>query len=275
MQVEKDIVAARKLINGKTTDEECYRPVKLFTDRTLKPIKGKKINNKNVLCKMNSSDEVIDLLSYNSLVTCYSDNRLDEYFLKLKLEALKLKREEFLGFFMKDYGRYSATFNYETYKIIRKTLDDKTRYFFDELYKDCNGKSIRKSNLFKKDRFNYNELNTLVRYFLNNRYYEARDGFNNNEVNFIYSKDEDITKLDKLFKYIYLMYDMDKIPKSEITKKENIILSEFSKMLIEYGSVDAFYTEKGKSSSFLKEDYRVNPSVNGNIAYVYTYKKNN
>ena len=81
MQVEKDIIVACDYIEGNIYKKTGYRRVKLFTDQTLKSLKQIKLNNRDVLCKINSSDEVLDILSYKGNVLAYSDNRFDEYFL--------------------------------------------------------------------------------------------------------------------------------------------------------------------------------------------------
>lgn len=94
MQVEKDIMVACDYIEGNIYKKTGYRRVKLFTDQTLKSLKQIKLNNRDALCKINSSDEVLDILSYKGNVLAYSDNRFDEYFLKLKLAALNLEKEK-------------------------------------------------------------------------------------------------------------------------------------------------------------------------------------
>ena len=72
--------------------------------------------NKNVLTKYNSGDEVLELLSHGANVTCYSSNRLDEYFLNLRLALLSLDNKEYFSYLFKDYGKVEHdVFSKETY----------------------------------------------------------------------------------------------------------------------------------------------------------------
>ena len=52
MQVEKDIVVARDFIEGNVYEKTGYRPVKLFSDQSLKSFKKVKLKDKNAICKI-------------------------------------------------------------------------------------------------------------------------------------------------------------------------------------------------------------------------------
>ena len=272
MQVEKDIIVACDYIEGNIYKKKGYRRVKLFTDQTLKSLKQIKLNNRDVLCKINSSDEVLDILSYKGNVLAYSDNRFDEYFFKLKLAALNLDRKKYLNYFMLGYGRYSTNFSYDTYLSIREYLDDKTRYFFDELYKKYSGKQIRKSMLFIKDKYSAEELETLVRYLIPKRYMETRENVENCGIKFVYSSDERIlSKLKKLYNFIYLSFNSSSLSDEEINKKERMILEEYKKYLKENGQIQGLYSSKKLETILEEKEYRENPSVNDKIVNIYTY----
>ena len=272
MQVEKDIIVACDYIEGNIYKKKGYRRVKLFTDQTLKSLKQIKLNNRDVLCKINSSDEVLDILSYKGNVLAYSDNRFDEYFFKLKLAALNLDRKKYLNYFMLGYGRYSTNFSYDTYLSIREYLDDKTRYFFDELYKKYPGKQIRKSMLFIKDKYSAEELETLVRYLIPKRYMETRENVENCGIKFVYSSDERIlSKLKELYNFIYLSFNASSLSAEEINKKERMILEEYKKYLKENGQIQGLYSSKKLETILEEKEYRENPSVNDKIVNIYTY----
>lgn len=272
MQVEKDIIVACDYIEGNVYKKTGYRRVKLFTDQTLKSLKQIKLNNRDALCKINSSDEVLDILSYGGNVLAYSDNRFDEYFLKLKLAALNLERKKYLNYFMYGYGRYSTNFSYDTYLSIREYLDDKTRYFFDELYKKYPGKKIRKSMLFIKDKYSAEELDTLVRYLIPKRYIETRENVENCGIKFVYSSDERIlSKLKELYNFIYLSFNASSLSAEEINKKERMILEEYKKYLKENGQIQGLYSSKKLETILEEKEYRENPSVNDKIVNIYTY----
>ena len=219
MQVEKDIVVARDFIEGNVYEKTGYRPVKLFSDQSLKSFKKIKLKDKNTICKINSSDEIFDIISYGGNVTAFSDNRFDEYFMKLKIAALDLRFKDYYSFLMNTHGRYSYTFNYDVYKSIRDNLDDKTRYFFDELYKIYIGKRIRRSKLIEPDRYSFEELSTLVRSALSKGYGELVRNIKEKDVKFIYSKDEKIeSKVKEPYDFIYLSHDITNMSEKEIKK---------------------------------------------------------
>ena len=90
MKVDRDIENAVDFIKGYEVDKRAYRPVKIFTDYSLKHFKKYKLEGKDTLLKLRSYDQTIDMVSYGANVTCYSTNRFDEYFLNLFLESLKL-----------------------------------------------------------------------------------------------------------------------------------------------------------------------------------------
>lgn len=273
MQVEKDIVVARDFIEGNVYEKTGYRPVKLFSDQSLKSFKKVKLKDKNAICKINSSDEMFDIISYGGNVTAFSDNRFDEYFMKLKIAALNLDRKDYYSFLMNTYGKYRYTFNYDIYKSIRNNLDDKTRYFFDELYKNYIGKRIRKSKLIESDRYSFEELTTLVRSALGKGYGELVKNIKDKNVKFIYSKDEKIeSKVKEPYDFIYLSHDITNMSEKEIKKREKLILESFRNMLSERGKIQCFYSDEEKDTLFDKIEYKSNPSVNNDMAYVYTYK---
>ena len=273
MQVEKDIAIARDFIEGNVYEKTGYRKVKLFSDQSLKSFKKVKLKGKNVICKINSSDEIFDIVSYGGNVTAFSDNRFDEYFMKLKIAALNLSRKEYFSYFMINHGKYSYTFNYDIYKSIRNYLDDKTRYFFDELYKKYPGKRIRMSKMIEKDKYNFDELSTLVRYALCNGYVDLSNNIKEKNVKFIYSKDEKIeSKVKELYDFIYLSHNITNMNEEKIKKREKLILESFRNILKDNGKIQCFYSDREKDTSFDKVEYKSNPSMNNDMAYIYTYK---
>ena len=193
--------------------------------------------------------------------------------MKLKIAALNLDRKDYYSFLMNTYGKYSYTFNYDIYNSIRNNLDDKTRYFFDELYKNYIGKRIRRSKLIESDRYSFEELTTLVRSALGKGYGELVKNIKDKNVKFIYSKDEKIeSKVKEPYDFIYLSHDITNMSEKEIKKREKLILESFRNMLSERGKIQCFYSDEEKDTLFDKIEYKSNPSVNNDMAYVYTYK---
>ncbi len=279
MQVEKDIEAARGLIKGDIEKyyKMGYRRIKLFTNRPLKFFKKYNLNNKDVLSKYETGDEVIDLLSYGANVTCYSSNRLDEYFLYLKLAFLSQNYNDFFTFYFNKYKNSFNAFTKEGYLKVRDNLDEKTRYFFDEIFK-LNIPNILKTRLFTDTTLSYDILKEhYIRYFINSRYYEARNNLETKKVEFILATDGKIpSKLDgKLFNFINLSYNMDK-EKLEYIKSK--IQSYFVPMLAEYGKIQCFVLDNDIDIDGYKkiEVNGIQPSLNmgeeRKTYYAYVYK---
>lgn len=273
-QIEKDIMIARQYINGEDVNRVGYDKVKLITDKTLKALKRAKATDKKVLCKIDSPDIVLDLLSYNNYITCYSDNRFNEYFLKLKLAALvSLDYQDYYEFFMTDYKRYSKTFSYDTYRVIRKNLDERSRYFFDELLLPNKGKMIRKSDLFEKD-IPFTDLCNITRCSIKKHYYETKDKYTQKRVKFIYSKDEKIaSKLKQLYDVIYLSNHLGQMSENDIIKA-NLLVKQLELYLSSNGKIIPFIGEEKD----VFEKYSTKPlsdslSKDKKDILVYTYKK--
>ena len=123
MEIEKDIKGAINLMKGKNSTSEYYKRVKIFPEYSLKFFKKYKLDGKKVLTKINCLDEVFDLLSYNSNVSAFSTNRLDEYMLNLLLEAHKLDRKDYFSFIFRDNGRVRWTLSEDIYKRIIELIN--------------------------------------------------------------------------------------------------------------------------------------------------------
>lgn len=272
MQVEKDIEIAREFIKGNTIKSNEYRRVRLFTSVSLKHFKKYKIADKSILTKYNSGDEVIDLLSYHGNLTCYSPNRFDEYFLNLKLAFLQENYDDYFSYFFKTYKEKSKNFlSYDGYVNIRNYLDDKTRYFFDEIFRK-NPKYALYSKLLTKTEYDYDALSMNIRYFLKNRYYEAQ---NNNNIKFILSNDVQIkTLVDELYSFINLSYSLDHMDDEQIKFIKLKIEEDFQNLLLENGKIQVFLgtTEKEISDYKILETKNESSLCKKQYAYMYTNK---
>ena len=196
----KNVEEALKILRCGDSDTE-YRRVKLFSDKSLKFLKKYKLNQKNVLCKVHSGDEVLDLLSYNANVTCYSSNKLDLYFLKLKLAAMKLGYKTFINYYFYTKG------SKKLYLKFRDNLDNETKYFFDTLYNYTN--SLFDTRLIFND-YDVETLKLYIRYLINKRFYETTN--NTNNIKFIFSSDKNVSKkVNDTYDFIYLAYNIENI----------------------------------------------------------------
>lgn len=246
MQVEKDIIVALDFIKGNMKKVQGYAPVRLFPTYSLKCFNEYKLNKKSVLTKYNSGDEELELLSYGANVTCYSSNRLDEYFLNLRLALLLLDNKQYFSYFFKDYGKDKhEVFSKELYSKVRESLDEKTRYFFDELFR-CAQYNILKSKLVLKNGYSYKHLRDYIRYYICHIYTRVQDNLSTNNVQFKLSSDFKIPLLldGEKFNFINLLYDADAISEERLKFIMDKINTDFKPMLTEGGSLQGFISRK-------------------------------
>lgn len=238
IQVEKDIKAAIDIMNLRKVDLKQYRPVKLFPYYSLKTFKKYKLDGKKVLTKCNSTSEVLDLVSYGADVTCYSSNRLDEYFLKLQLALLDLKYKEYVNYFFGKKGQISK----ELYDKVKGSLDEETRYFFDELYKYTQKGNIYDSKLCDLKKADYEELKRFIRYFLEPKYYKTSENSKIHTPEFILCKDISVPLYfeDDSFSFINLSYNIDSIDNEKIKCIMQKVKKDFAPLLKEFGKIQVF-----------------------------------
>lgn len=283
MQIENDIKNAINIVNRKVVDKKEYRSVKLFPDRTLKMFRQFKNNtfkDKKVLTKCNSLADILDLVSYGADVTCYSTNRFDEYFLKLQLALLEVNYKEYFSYF---FGRYSYNgykmFSIETYNKIKESLDENTRYFFDELYKCMPDGSFFNSNLCNSGKNSHEVLEMYVRYFLAKGYNEARKCSKQYNPDFILCKDSSVPEEFKteIFNFINLSYNIDKMDSERLKHIMDKINSDFLPILKENGYIIGFSSkypndlegyERLETRSIL-DPYSSKDSCKKEYSYVY------
>lgn len=263
----KDIEETLKILRYGDSATE-YRKVKLFSDNSLKFFKKYKLDNKNVLCKVHSGDEILDLLSYNAKVTCYSSNKLDILFSKLKLSAMKLGYKTFINYFFNTKG------SKELYLKFRNNLDNETKYFFDILYSYTN--NLFDTNLVYNN-YDMEVLKIYFRYLINKRFYEVLD--NIDDIKFIFSSDKNISKkVNDKYHFINLSYNLDNMNEKRFNFVDSKINDDFKPLLDENGIIQAYTSkEKNDIDNYIIYETRSidDPYTKGDICkkeYAYVYK---
>lgn len=275
MQVQKDIKAALDLVNNKKVDDSQYRKVTPFTDYSLKHFKKYKLDGRNVLTRLGNYQAVCDLVSYGANVTCFSDNRFDEYFLELFLATISLG----YGFHTKVIGDRISLYK-NKYNVIREKLSDNTRYFFDALYQMPNQIDIFKS-LIVDSKYNFEEYSKSVRYYLKAKYNIIKEILEEKKVEFKRISNDLITSSlkedDETYSFINLSYNLDCMKSKEFNRIMSS-LDDFSKILSDYGKIQVFTTKD--EEIILPEFKRIQTrsiddvntskkSCNNEYAYVY------
>ena len=265
MEIDNDVITAKKILYGQIK----YKKIKIFPSNSLKHFKNYKLENKNVLTKINSIDEVFDLLSYNSKVICFSNNMLDKYFIKLLLTMHNYNRKQYLNFIFKDF-QDSNIFSKEIYQNIRKDLDDETRYFFDELYKTKNDIS----DLIEKQKYPKEILEMYIKGYLSKSYENIK---NNNEIVILnLTSDQVVDKYkNNTFDFINLSYNINNDNIKDLLKREKRFIS----LLKENGKIQGFISQNNieiPNHKINETRSILDPYTPNNICkkeYSYVYKK--
>lgn len=273
MTVDNDIQNAMRVLYNDQTSQ--FKKVKIFPNHSLKHYKKYKLNNKEVLSKINSIDEILDLLSYNASVTCFSTNKLDKYFLKLLITMHTIERKKYMDYIFNDYGREGKIFSKKYYDLIKSSLDDDTRYFFDEIYNYCLASHIPFSNLIEKQKYSKKIYDMYVKNYLLGKYDEILKG---DKLIYIKLNDIDITEITfrNKFDFINLSYNVKDLEDvKRLLKKEE----KYKKLLSENGKIQGFVSfneldindHKKISTRSILDPYT--DRNNCKKEYAYMYKK--
>ena len=275
MTVENDIKNTINLLNGSSNNN--YKWVKLHSNNSLKHFKNYKLDNKEVLSKINSIDEILDLITYNSNITCFSSNILYKYFLLLFIQMHTLNRKDYLNFVFDDY-KNNKMLSKSIYDYNKNNLTDEVREFFDEIYKYCKKNNIDISTLILNQNYEYKIIQMYTRNYLSNHYYEVKD----KNVNIIICKDDEINSYfeKESIDFINLSYNIDKCNKDKfklLLKRERTL----RELLKENGKIQSFISKKEIiipgykiiNTRSIDDPYTSNELCKKEYAYMYKMSK--
>ncbi len=277
MQVEEDLKAAINIINSKKVDKREYKPVRILPNYSQKTFKNIKFNASNILSKCISISDILDLLCYSPNISCYSFNRLDEYFINLMIQFLNLTHHRYIE---NIFNRESID-QRNTYLKIRDNLDEKTRYFFDEIYKHIKCSNIFNTKLCNMTSYDYKLLERYVGHFLIERYAKACKNAKEKKVVFSLCKDSDLdsTFKENSFSFINLGYDISDMDEDRISYILDKTKSKVVPLLKESGKIKVFRSTRDIDlQDLLKIETRSIDDPNSKKdeckkEYVYVYRK--
>ena len=275
MQLDNDIKNTINLLNGSSSNN--YKWVKLHSNTSLKHFKKYKLDNRTVLSKINSIDEILDLVTYNSNITCFSSNVLYKYFLLLFIQMHTLNRKDYLNFVFNDY-RNNKILSKSIYDYNKNNLTDEVREFFDEIYNYCKNNNIEISSLIFNQKDDNKIIQMYTRNYLSKHYYEIR----NKNINIITCLDDDIVDyLEKeSINFINLSYNIDKCNKDKfklLLKRERTL----RELLKENGKIQSFISKRELtipnhniiSTRSMDDPYTNNEICKKEYAYMYKISK--
>lgn len=198
-----------------------------------------------------SGDQLIEaILNDYSNITCFDINRLTKYYVKLKLVAITcFSKREYVKFL------YEDMLNIDMFNYIKEYLDDDTRIFWEELFKNVNHKRIcialfrhlaATNNSYSGTCFSKYCADNYTSHMRESNYRKVQEKLNDTNIEFIDSDILDlISSLEKKYDFINLtnIYEyVNKCPFSGNDKRfakavRSLIsnnLNEDGKILISY-----------------------------------------
>ena len=276
--VYSDIFMARGVINGdiknNSYEYSLTSPIYKSTNETIShkeyidTIKEKE----RVLSIIGSGDQIINSILYGSKDIVGLDISLfPKYFLSLKLAAIKsLDKNDYLEYF---YGFYNEPFMVKYYFSVRDKLDDNSRMFWDNLYREYRAHDIYNSNLFNDFKISRNRAIINNPFLDDNNYRIVKEKLDTINVELLNYNIFDVKKLDKgdfdliilsnMINHVFKLYGESVTPK-EYDKRFIESIKKYKKFLhklplkkegqaITYNL--AFYPKV--RSLFLENDYQL------------------
>lgn len=170
------------------------------------------LKDKKCLSVLASSDQIFDMfLNGARSITAFDINKLTIYYYNLKKAAIMagLSFEDYKRFFcFEEYIEHHSNkdvFDYDTFKIIKKYLDNKSNIFWLELYKCFSAKEIRiPFGLFTYDEPSNEILHQTVGYFNESAYKELQTMINKLDIDFINTNIKSLpVYLDSKYDFMY------------------------------------------------------------------------
>ncbi|MFA5644362.1 MAG: DUF3419 family protein [Patescibacteria group bacterium] len=218
------------------------------------------LKDKSVLSICGSGDQVINAYFFGAKkVFAFDINIRAEFILDLKLKALKiLDYEEFLDFFGSGYG--NAKFSFSNYQKIRSSLLDKTKRFFDKVYKEFNynGRRLVDSDYFRKRDMLSASIFQVNAYLKNEKeYLKCRNIMADKKIEFVVSDINEINKkINKTFDIInisnVLNYLTANVADGDLVRILSLTIKSVSKklkvngLIFWYSYFEVMYKNNGK-----------------------------
>lgn len=214
-------------------------------------LRNLKLNDKKVLTVGSSADQILNCICKDCTdITCFDYNPFVKYYFALKKAAIKsLSYNDFLQYFLYEdypeiYQNNGDSFSFKIYQKISQYLDSKSRLFWDYLYLECSGLTMRK-RLFSSDTDNISILSVANMYLKENKYYQLKKKIDKANVEFINCDLKEVSEhLTKKYDYVFLsniacyadkMYDKNPIMEYRDTiMKLNNNLTENGKIYLAY-----------------------------------------
>ena len=247
--LRSDIKIANRILDGYAEDYSCDHRNVIYDTATeeidhFMPVLA--VEDKKVLTVAASGDQILSCALYGAKsVDAFDKNPFQIYYSKLKVAAIKaLTCEEFNQYFYNI--DYKSIYSRKLYSKIREYLDDKTRIFFDALY---------------KNKFDYKFENLIINYHVDSNF----------SIIPSYSQEENYsTTKDNLENMAinYIICDLLKINK-KVKKEFNVImLSNIYKWLYD----NKFLSDEAKKVIFMKfvRDKLENLLSNDGIIQLYS-----
>lgn len=189
------------------------------------------LNKKNILSVIGSGDQIINsLITKPEYIDCFDISIYPEYFLNLKLAAIKtLSKEEYLNLFFECALTSKDEYYDDLYfEKIRNELVDKYRAFWDALFNHTYWYEITNSSLFSSEVVSKEYAIKQNLYLNDNIYYHLRDNMASSKFNFFTCNILDsFSEFNKKYDLVFLSNILAYVNKEEYKQMlKNFNLSE-------------------------------------------------
>ena len=278
MESKKDFLLTKKIINqslitsSKIDDYnyDSYGKVFAFTTEPIKSFYKKFDYSENVLAVASSGDLLLHSYLMNpKSITVFDINKLTEYYIALKISAIKnLSLEEFIYYFT-DAGKIGyPSLDYSLFQKLEHSLEQKYLDYWNLVYE----KYQMKDKIFQKGFFYLENDYTSCDYLNPKKYEQLKEQLTEEKHSFI---NKDILLLDEeltnqTFSTIFLSNIMDYIGDDDYFKE--FMENRLGERLISGGKIMYNYSINEEKFSFKGKNYRKYKINDNEKIYVYVKK---
>lgn len=278
MESKKDFLLTKKIINqslitsSKIDDYnyDSYSKVFAFTTEPIKSFYKKFDYSENVLAVASSGDLLLHSYLMNpKSITVFDINKLTEYYIALKISAIKnLSLEEFIYYFT-DAGKIGyPSLDYSLFQKLEHSLEQKYLDYWNLVYE----KYQMKDKIFQKGFFYLENDYTSCDYLNPKKYEQLKEQLTEEKHSFI---NKDILLLDEeltnqTFSTIFLSNIMDYIGDDDYFKE--FMENRLGERLISGGKIMYNYSINEEKFSFKGKNYRKYKINDNEKIYVYVKK---
>lgn len=212
--LDEDIVKAQKIVLGTEYNvcDKCYHNTSFIYKTTNENVReySDLLKNRNKIFSITASgDQALNSVLYGTKEIDACDiSRFPNYFLELKKAAiLNLSREDYIRFFITE-SKSGEEFSDEYYDIVRDSLNEDNKTFWDSLFGFFDGYDIYNSYLFSHEFYSFRTFLDRNPYLEEDNYKLLQKKLEDVKIKFI---QKDLCDLNNIFNDQYDLVNLSSI----------------------------------------------------------------